>query len=225
MDTKDITGQSLSSLLADFLICPHCQVIDRDHERIRSGYQCPTCGVPSKAGRLYFEISVRVLIDLIQEAFHSQPKRSRDEEEAAYEAHNVSVVLFFCTLREVLLNWLIQHLFWAQKIPEKVQERLLADSNIYRQRQNNLLPSLIGQKWRAAIEEASKGSALDYVELDAFMQNAVTARNKFTHEGRHWGIDRQMAEGCVEHLWTLLNLYVALHNRYVHPLVFRPTNP
>jgi hypothetical protein len=223
MDIKDITEQNLSSLLADFLICPHCQVIDRDHERARSGYQCPTCGVSGQGAGQYFEISVLVLIDLIQEAFHSQPKRSKADEEAAY-AHNVSVVLFFCTLREVLLNWLIEHWFWAQKIPEKVQERLLADSNIYRKRQDNLLPSLIGQKWRATIEEASKGSALNYVELDDFMQKAVTARNKFMHEGRQWVIDRQMAEGCVEHIWPLLNLYVALHNKHVHPLVFRPAN-
>ncbi|MGH9957759.1 MAG: hypothetical protein ACREBC_11625 [Pyrinomonadaceae bacterium] len=54
------------------------------------------------------------------------------------------------------------------------------------------MPSLIGHKWRAAIEEASQGAALDYVELDDFMRKAVTARNKFMHEGRRWGIDRPL---------------------------------
>lgn len=174
---------------------------------------------------MYFEISIRVLIDLMQEAYHSQPRRSTEEEEPSYEAHNVSVVLFFCTLREVLLNWLIQHLFWALKIPERVQERLLADSSTYRQKQNNLLPSLIGQKWRAAVESTSHDAALDYVELDGFMQKAVEARNKFMHEGRHWGIDREKATGCIDHIWPLLNLYVELHNKYVHPLVYRTANP
>jgi hypothetical protein len=226
MDVKDITDQSLGSLLADFLVCPHCQIIDRDRERTRSGYKCSTCGMPGRGGRLYFESSILVLIDLMQEAFHSQPNRSIEESEGAtYEAHNVSVVLFFCTLREVLMNWLIQHLFWALKIPERLQKRLVADSNTYSKKQNDLLPSLIGRKWRAAIESASHDAAMDYVELDGFLQKAVEARNKFMHEGRHWGINRTMANGCIDHTWPLLNLYVALHNKHVHPLVYRTANP
>lgn len=225
MDVKEIKDQGLSSLLTDFLICQHCQVIDREQERIRIGYECPTCGIPSEGGRMSFAISVRVLIDLIQEAFHSRPAGAERIDESGYEAHNVSVVLFFCTLREVLLYWLIEHLLWAHKIPAKIQERLLSDSSTHWQRQNTLLPSLVGKKWNVLVEEESQAAQLDYIELNDFIQKAVNARNKFMHEGRHWGIDRQLAEGCIDHIWPLLNLYVALHNRHVHTQVFRPANP
>jgi len=82
---------------------------------------------------------------------------------------------------------------------------------------NSLLPSLVGKKWKVLIEEETQAPELDYAELDEFVRKAVEARNKFMHEGKHWGIDRNLAEGCVEHIGRLLNFYVALHNRYVHP--------
>lgn len=165
---------------------------------------------------MYFEVSVHLLVDLLQETFHT-PTSTDSDRTSDHEAHNVSVVLFFCILREIALNWLIEHLCWAQKIPRPILERLLADNNTHSLRINNLLPSLVGKKWKALIKEETQASEFDYAELDEFVRKAVEARNKFMHEGKHWGIDRKLAEGCVEHIWPLLNFYAALHNRYVHP--------
>jgi hypothetical protein len=74
-------------------------------------------------------------------------------------------------------------------------------------------------------EEESLSSQLDYVELDKFMRKAVEARNKFMHEGKRWGIDRNLAGDCIDHIEPLLNFYVALHNRYVHPLHLASNKP
>jgi len=225
MDVKKITHQKLSLLLADFQICRNCRVVDRDQGRIRYGHKCGTCETPGEGGLMYFEVSILVLIDLMQEAFHTPGGYRQGRDRSIREAHNVSVVLFFCSLREILLNWLIEHLCWAQKIPRPVYERLFADSNTYALRQNNLLPSLTGKKWKVLAAQESRSSKLDYIELDEFMRKTVDARNKFMHEGKRWGIDRTLAEGCIDHIWPLLNFYVALHNRYVHPLHFAKSKP
>ena len=82
---------------------------------------------------------------------------------------------------------------------------------------NNLLPSLVGKKWKILIDEETKASKFDYAELNEFLKKAVGARNKFMHEGKQWGIDRNLAEGCVEHILPLLNFHALLHNRYAHP--------
>lgn len=166
---------------------------------------------------MYFELSVGLLIDLMQEAFHTPGADRAKGSESIGDAHNVSVVLFLCTLREILLNLLIGYLCSAQSIPTPVYQRLLADSNTYALRQNNLLPSLTGKKWKVLIAQESRLSELDYVELDEFLCKAVDARNKFMHEGKSWGIDRSLAAGCMDRIRPLLNFYVALHNRYVHP--------
>jgi hypothetical protein len=218
IDIKKIKDQRLSLLLADFHICRNCRVVDRDQDRIRFGHECSACGASGEGGLMYFELSVLVLIDLMQEAFLTPSGSRENRSGSTRQAHNVSVVLFFCTFREILLNWLIDHLCWAQKIPKPVCERLLSDSNTYALRQNNLLPSLTGKKWKSLATEESLSSQLDYVELDEFMRKAVEARNKFMHEGKRWGIDRNLAQGCIDHIGPLLNFYVALHNRYVHPL-------
>jgi hypothetical protein len=174
---------------------------------------------------LYFELSTLLLIDLMQEAFHTRGTARNDGIGPNRNAHNVSVVLFFCTLREVLLNSLLGYLHWAQDIPRAVYERLIADSNTYALRQNNLLPTFTGKKWKALIAYESHHSQLDYVELDEFLRKAVDARNKFMHEGKHWGINRALAQGCMDHIWPLLAFYVSLHNRYVHAVVSRKRKP
>ena len=174
---------------------------------------------------MYFELSVHLLIDLIQESFGSLGPDSAKPNESSSNAHNVSVVLFFCTLRELLLNSLIAHLCWAQRIPRAVHERLLADSNSHALRQNNLLPALTGKKWKALVAEEARSSQLDDVEIDEFTRKAVEARNKFMHQGNGWGIDRALASGCIHRIWPLLNFYVALHNRYVHPAYLAKSNP
>ncbi len=136
---------------------------------------------------MYFEISVHLLVDLLQEAFHT-PSSTDSDRTSDREAHNVSVVLFFCTLREIALNWLIEHICWAQKIPKPILGRLRADSNTHSLRMNNLLPSLVGKKWKALIEEETQTSELDYAEMDEFVRKAVEARNNFMHEGKHWAL-------------------------------------
>lgn len=225
MDIKKIKDRKLSLLLADFQMCRNCRVVDRDQGRVRDGHRCGNCNAPGEGGLMYFGMSVLFLIDLIQEAFHSPGIDHGNQNGSIREAHNVSVVLFFCTLREIVLNWLIGRLFCAQKIPKPVYERLLADSNTYMLRQNNLLPSLTGKKWKFLVAQESRSSQLDYVELDEFLRKAVEARNKFMHEGKHWGIDRKLAESCIDHISPLLNFYVSLHNRYVHPLHFTKGKP
>ena len=225
MDVKKIKGQRLSLLLADFLICRNCRVVDRDQDRSRFGHECTACGASGEGGLMYFQLSVLLLIDLMQEAFHTPSGSGENRDGSTRRAHYVSVVLFFCTLREILLNSLIDHLCWVQKIPKPVYERLLSDSNTYALRQNNLLPSLTGKKWKLLATEESHSPKLDYVELDEFMREAVKARNKFMHEGKRLGIDRNLAEGCIDHIGPLLNFYVALHNRYVHPLHLASNKP
>ncbi len=158
------------------------------------------------------------LIDLIQKAFHTQNSSPGEQLDSDCAPHDVSVVLFFCTLREILLTWFIDHLFWAQKISRPIFNRLLADNNTHMQRQNNLLPSLTGKKWNVLIEEEMRTSQLNYGKLKDLIQRAAEARNKFMHEANHWGFSRQLAEECIQNIWPLLNFYVALHNRYVHPL-------
>lgn len=218
MDAKTVQNKRLSLVLADFQICRECGVVDRDHGRIQYGHKCSVCGTPGEGGLMYFDMSVLTLIDLMQEAFHGSGGHRGNQSGSVREGHIISVVLFFCTLREVLLNRLIDRLCKTQNIRKSIYERLLTDSNTYTLRQNNLLPSLTGKKWKALIAEESQCSQLDYIGLDKFLKTTVDSRNKFMHEGKWRGIDNILAGNCIDHIWPLLNFYVALHNRYVHPV-------
>jgi len=218
MDITELKTQSLATSLGPYLVCRSCRVVDRDAKRMQRGHSCQTCGNISDSGLMYFHVNILVLIDLVQESFHSS--RPSELDSPAYEgvsASDVSVTLFYCTLREALLENLIGELFRAQNIPNPVRERLLGDNRLYSQKQNKLLSSLIEKKWGKAIEEISRASGIDYSSLDEYTISVVEARNSFVHEGSKWDITHQMAEECLRNVPRLLEQYVMLHNHYVHP--------
>lgn len=221
MDVWEIKDWPLSSSLVDFLICDYCHFVDRDPNRSKTGYPCPVCKQPSKAGHIYFHFSVYILIDLMQESFHSKPwKKSGNNEmrENGERAHWVSVVLFFCTLKEVLLYRLIHFLLLAQKVPKGVYNRLLEDNKFHSDRINKLFPSLTGKKWKKAIKELDIDGRISYDDLNILLEKTTKSRNLFLHEGNELVIDKAMAENCMRNISALLNLFVELHNRYVYPL-------
>jgi hypothetical protein len=199
----------------EFQMCRHCRVVDKDRARVQYGYACSVCGKPSEGGLSYFEISIHTLAALIEKA-STQLSRFADDTDQS-KIHSVAIVIFFCTVREALLNWLIEHLCWAQKVPRLVFERLLADNNVHVKRQNALLPSLTAKKWKALVQQETIASGTDYRGLNDLLERAANARNAFVHEGKSAEIDCSLAAECVEKFSVLLEFYVALHNRYVHP--------
>lgn len=222
-DILDIKHQSLGLVLADFHICQHCHIVDRDSNRIKVGYPCPNCGTPSPAGRMYFNVSVHSLINLMQEFFHKDQSKLETPEDELFDevsqkkSSKLAVIIFFATLREVLLENLLYDLMIAQNLPGNVCKRLFSDSITHKQRLEKLFPSLAGVTWKNAIKSVSAKCELDYIGLDQFIKEIVEARNRFLHEGKKWAIKEGMAEECVRNIWPLLNLHVYLHNEYVVP--------
>lgn len=149
-DILDIKHQSLGLVLADFHICQHCHIVDRDSNRIKVGYPCPNCGTPSPAGRMYFNVSVHSLINLMQEFFHKDQSKLETPEDELFDevsqkkSSKLAVIIFFATLREVLLENLLYDLMIAQNLPGNVCKRLFSDSITHKQRLEKLFPSLAG---------------------------------------------------------------------------------
>ena len=161
MKVSEITGQSLSTLVAAFHVCQCCDLVDRDHERMKFGHPCPNCGGRSKGGLQYFDLSTHALIDPMQESFHQKPTQS-SRLLSSSNAHTLAVVIYFCTLREVLLEHFLRELMRALQLPRAIQERILADNLFSKQRVEKVFPSLGDEKWKTVVRELSKDSELDY---------------------------------------------------------------
>lgn len=217
-----IKSQSYSSLLSNFQICTHCTIVDLDQNRIRGGYKCPVCNKPGDCGHLYFHLGIHSLINLIQEAYNFQKIVSENEDEKVIyrtdsRAHYLSIVVFFTTLREVLMQNLLDELANIKNISEPIYDRLLSDNRNYSQKQNNIFPAFLEIKWDDAVKIANGKDEIDYVALNELLVDVVNARNIFLHEGSQYSITKELAEKCILSIWSLLNLYVRFHNDYVHP--------
>jgi hypothetical protein len=212
----------LSLTSGSYLECQKCSIVDRNKDRINSRNECPICGTVNEGGLLYFHVNILILLDLIQESFHSS--KTENIEGRFYEGegpNDISVVIFYCTLREALLDNLIVRLLKAHELKDGVKEGLLEDNKFHIQKQNKLFKSLTNAKWNDAIINLNEESKIDLKKVDEFTLEVVRARNDFIHEGRKWAIDRELSTNCINNVPRLISLYVKLHNNYVHPFYLK----
>lgn len=215
LQLADIDTQDASTLVCDYLICGNCGIIDRDHSRMRRGNKCSTCGKESEAGRLAFPINVHILVDLVQQAYHSKAPIGPI---SGPQVPSIGTILLFCTLREALLNGFLINRLRVQRVPAPLIEKLLSDNKLASQKFGGLFTSVVGCKWENAVTEASRQAAVNFAPTSNLMRDAAAIRNEFLHEGGAWQATRQVATDCVNAMPSLSALFVALHNVYVHPL-------
>jgi hypothetical protein len=212
---SSIDTQDASTLVCNHLECVSCGVIDRDYARSRRGHLCGTCGSPSEAGRLAFPISIHILVDLVQQAFHSTAPVGPI---SGPQVGGIGTVLFFCTLREALLNWFLSRHLLVQRVPERLREKLMDDNKLASQKFGDLFTSVVGERWNEAVSKASAYDEREYLAISELMRQAAAMRNEFLHEGTAWTASPDFAETCVNGLPDLVSLFVALNNVYIHAL-------
>jgi hypothetical protein len=222
--TQYLKHGKLSSPAGQYQICRDCRVVDLSMSRIVKGAPCPACGSPSKGGLSFFNMSDLLLLDLIQEAYLAIP---RDDQNTlpypsdAQRTYIASVMIFFCTLKELLLVRFIYSLMDAKKIPDLVQSRLLDDNHTHSQRLIKLFPSLVGVRWDESIAALKPDDPHAYSALNAFLKTTTDKRNDFVHKGLWFDLTLPLAEECLTFLFPLLELFVSFNNAIVHPIHLR----
>lgn len=215
VDITRIANQPLSSIVGTFYRCLSCNKVDNDRERIRVGYPCPSCGIPSQGARLYFPLEALSLIDLVQGFYHTRGQPSlRSPLYDPTTNPRLATAVFFCSLGEVLLTHLLREIMRSNKIPEPLQERLLTDNLFVRQRVEKLYPSLTHQRWTDDVKELSQGKQLNYLDIHKFFLKVTETRNQWLHQGNIWAIPPGMPDECLRNLWPLISMFVALHNKH-----------
>ena len=222
MDLTRIKDRPLGQLVDNFYICENCRVVDNDHQRVEVGHKCTSCKEPSKRGMSYFSTQVSSLITMMQEFYHTCQVITDEQNEPCnpWWVGNVKlpVIIFFTTLRELLLNNLIDELFNALQIHPNICERLLADSPTHKRRLDKLFKTLTGKKWNTALKQIDHLKRTDFISLDHFIVSVVNARNDFLHNGNLWQIKDSMASDCIENTHSMLELHAYLHNNFVLPI-------
>lgn len=213
---SQIDSQPLSDLACIHFLCKACGIIDQDWNRARTGSQCFHCKTEGNGASFVFPISIHVLVDLIQQSYHSNSPTSPLN---SPQGSDVGPILYFCTLREALLNSLLINHLRALKVPQPLIEKLLSDNKLASQKFGGLFTTVIGVKWDEAVSAASQRSGCDYSKVSDLMRAAAERRNEFLHSGRAWAINREFATLCVDSVAELTGLFVELHNEYTSPLL------
>ncbi len=102
-------------------------------------------------------------------------------------------------------------------MPQGITNRLLNDNKLANQRFGQLFRSVVGESWRAAIEEVSI-EGRSFVAVSELMKTASEVRNDFMHTGAAWEATDELATDCVNSLPFLTHLFAELHNHYVRPI-------
>jgi hypothetical protein len=213
-ELTEIDGQAASTLVCDFMICARCGTVDREKSRCEVNSDCPACQQPAGFAQLYHPINVRILVNLMQQTYHSSPPA---DPVSGPQASDIGTIIFFCTLRESLLNHFLLSLLRAQGVHAPDIEKIFEDNKFTSQKFTRLFKKVVKSSWEDAVAEASRLAAMDFQPLSDLMKNAVIIRNKFMHEGAGWTATREVATSCINNLFALFELFVSLHNIYVRP--------
>ena len=145
--------------------------------------------------------------------------RPRKKLPVPVHAHSLTVLILFCTLREVLLERLVNHLMEMHGLPDNIRERLCQDNRSYSDRMDRLFPSLIGtNNWKDTIHQLQKKTRKDYRDINDFLKKASDMRNEMLHEGVTRSFEPNFISDCLERIPPLLGLYVDFHNYFIHPV-------
>ncbi len=210
---------SAREIIQRYSVCRTCSIVDTDVKRIFVDNKCRICGAASEGGRMYFDMPVRIVGSLLDEAYQLLNHDSNDKK--TLRLHSVSTVLYFNTLKETMMNRLIDRAFIANDIPNSFAQKMLADNKLYSQKQNSLLPAMLDKTWREIIAEVSETFREDFTKLDDLLKRVAKARNTFLHEGDHFDISEQLAKESYCGSKILANFYVSVHNHYIHPAVMK----
>ena len=215
MKVTEIKDTSLWLSMANYYICEHCRAVDPDICRTHRGHRCPICSRMSDTGQLFFDINVLTLIDLIQEAFHTRAWKESEFGNKKISVLSLSVLIFFCTLREVLLESLIFDFMCFRNLPTRDRDRLYDKSYFEK---TKLFSSLVGLKgWDEVLSQLKAKTGRDYRKFNGFLVTAAKMRNQILHGGDTGAFRSHMKKACLENIPELLELYVDFHNTFIHP--------
>jgi hypothetical protein len=214
-----IDKRRISTIAGEYYQCTECRVADT-YMRTREGTTCPTCKRQSDLGMSFFDLSVLIMLDLIQEAYRAIPPTNAgsDDDLERVTSHSASVLIFYCTLRELLLIRFVTALMIGMRLPITVSRRLDADSDSHSQRLFKLFPALTGMTWEEALDSLPVLDGVNWGQLNEFLGIVSDKRNAFLHEGQFAKGRRDTAIDCVTNIFPLLELFIQLNNVFVHLL-------
>jgi hypothetical protein len=215
MNITEIRGQPWSGLLNIFYVCLNC-----DHvagQGVALGYQCKNCGGPSGV-RAFYNVVIPSLINSIQDFYFLSDQQSAGSNVTKLSLQTsprTVIPLLFCTLAEVTLEHVLQNIMRKQGLSLTGRKRQLNDHLTGKRRRMKLFPQLTGVSWNDALKDLSAASPINFTETFAFYLKVNKARNRFLHDGVPWAIKPHDPQDCIDQIWPLLKLFVALHNKFV----------
>jgi hypothetical protein len=218
----EIDRQRLSTLIAGYYTCKSCGYATADLNISHVGHPCSHCGAPSRGGMMLFKLGVYIMVDLMQEYYHLHPTESQISKALGEDRQNhlLAIVVFYCSLGELLLEGFLISYMNKISIPDRVQDDLLKDISM--DKRLGLFHTLTEKKLSQAVEELDSQSSNDYRRVITFYKDIREKRNKFLHVGNMFTIEKEMVEQCLLDSPILINLFVKLHNVFIaEPIVHK----
>jgi hypothetical protein len=211
----EIVGQKLSSVISSYYYCEACGYVSSNPEMVIANRPCEHCGVPIRRGVMFFKMGIHSMIDLMQEFYHFQPAASP----LSYvrgtngENHRLAVILFYCSLGDLLFENFLEYYLFRLAIPPNIQDELLKDIAI--DKRLGLFRTLTSTKFSQAIKDLDESQNNTYQRVVDFYLEVREKRNHFLHAGNFFNIDKDMPQQCLSDAPILIAIFVLLHNKFI----------
>lgn len=183
-------------------------------------FRCSQCGKINDPPKSFFYNSVSEFVDLIKmgSTLDIENTRRYSSGISGMDLKSISVVIFLCALREILLDHLLINLSVIKKDNNTVN-RIMRGNYGYRRKQTSLLEELIGEKWENLIESVQNGiDRYDFNKMNTDLKNLNKVRNEILHDGITWNLEDDWIQKGQSIIEPLLNFYILVNNQFVHKI-------
>ena len=202
---------------ADQLACSFCGSIAVRVAWVAASDDPEDGVIPDITGTAHFPRIVDSLIELL-----GALSRLQASEDTTFEFSpplkfedlpQLSVLVLFATLNEVLCEHLLPIMMTKLGVPEDLREYTLKREWSISRRKSDLFRALAGRTWSDCVDEIGRRSSRPYRELDSFVTMVIQLRNDLVHKAvlsEH--VIGQVARDTLDRSADLLEMYVAFWN-------------
>ena len=225
MDTLDqyrAQYRDMSGMASSYFLCLNCGIVDQDENRSVPGHACSMCGVSPCGCRVFFRLGVSIIIQLIETSYFRWPEQSTYDElsrQRREDLRNSATLIFFCSLKELLLETFTEDMMEALRLKPEEQTSLREQYSTHSKRLQYLMPAMTGKSWHDALSSLPLERREQHSNLDGFLEHATRKRNDLLHDVNLLAFDEDIATSCFRAIPMILELYVDLQNQFVHPVI------
>ncbi len=214
-------ARSFDEILFNWRICASCYFVSDYRALGAVSFKCSVCKNEDIIDKLFFDKSVKVALKLLQDACEFKLVTNCSDELLTVQLNHkyCEILGYFYATQDILFRNLILEICCALNLPEHETKKYCPSLGLCMQKRKKIFADLTGVSWQDSVVFVEEKYNVQCQEIDERLANLIIQKKGFSLSESHKKKEAAVIE-AIEILKPSTDLYIHLHNAYVHQSYF-----